>query len=201
MKPLRAVFYRRDAVAVARGLIGALIVRELDGERLVGRVVEAEAYGRDDPASHAFRGPTERNRAMFGEPGHAYVYLSHGVHHCLNAVALPGTAVLIRALEPLAGLEAMADRRGVDDMRLLCAGPGRLCRALGIDRGLDGHDLTAGDGLWIAGGEPPAGIVATPRIGVTRAAERPWRFVERASRFASRPVRSGRGRAGASGSR
>ncbi len=198
MKPLPRSFYRRDPAVVARDLVGRLLVRELDGVRLAGRIVEAEAYGRGDPASHSYRGQTKRNRTMFGEAGRAYVYVSYGIHHCLNAVTLPETAVLIRALEPVEGLEAMAERRGVEDVRLLCAGPGRLCRALGIDPRLDGHDLTTGRALWIAAGEPPAGVVATARVAVTRAAERPWRFVEEGSRFASRPVRAARGAASGS---
>lgn len=187
--PLPRSFYRRPSVEVARDLIGRLLVRRLDGAALVGRIVEAEAYGPDDPASHSYRGETPRNRSMFGPPGHAYVYRSYGVHHCLNAVSLPPTAVLIRALEPLEGLERMSRRRGVDHPRLLCAGPGRLCQALGIDLSLDGMDLTAGEGLWIARGRPAEVVVATRRIGISVAVDRPWRFVEAGSRFASRPVR------------
>lgn len=188
MDPLTRDFYDRDAPAVARDLVGRLLVREGDGIRLVGKVVETEAYGDDDPASHAFRGPTRRNASMFGPPGHAYVYISHGIHHCLNAVARAPTAVLIRSLQPLEGAEHMARRRAIDDVRLLCAGPGRLCQAMGIGTGDDGADLTIGHGLWFAGGPPSVDVVATPRVGISTATERPWRFVERGSRFASRPA-------------
>lgn len=153
---------------------------------MIGRVVEAEAYGPDDPASHSYRGPTARNASMFGAPGHAYVYLSHGIHHCLNAVAVPPTAVLLRALEPIEGLPEMRRRRRTEYERLLCAGPGRLCEALGIERALDGHDLTLGEKLWIARGRRARDVVVTPRIGLSVAVERPWRFVEEGSRFASR---------------
>jgi DNA-3-methyladenine glycosylase len=186
LKPLPRRFYQRDPVAVARDLIGRLLVREVDGERLIGKVVEAEAYGPDDPASHAYRGETRRNRSMFGPPGHAYVYRSYGIHRCLNAVTLPGSAVLVRAVEPLEGLDGMARRRGLDDPRLLCAGPGRLCQAFGIDLDEDGADLCDVPGLWIAGRESAPEVATTSRVGVTVAAERPWRFVEAGNRFASR---------------
>lgn len=201
LDPLPRRFFEGDPVDVARELIGTLLVRELDGDVLIGRVVEAEAYGADDPASHSYRGQTRRNRSMFGPAGHAYVYRSHGVHHCLNAVTVPGTAVLIRALEPLEGQEEMSRRRGVHRERLLCAGPGRLCQALGIDLGLDGTDLTLGEGLWFAAGDPAPAVTATPRVGLTVAADRPWRFVEADSRFASRSMGWGGGVSLPTGSR
>jgi DNA-3-methyladenine glycosylase len=185
-------FYRRDPVEVARDAIGRVLVRDVDGARLVGRIVEAEAYGgRRDPASHSFRGPTSRNASMFGPPGHAYVYVSHGIHHCLNLTTGDGTAVLVRALEPLAGVEEMIRRRGTDDPRLLCAGPGRLCQALGITLGDDGHDVTRRDRLWLAAGEPLGSdaVVATTRVGLSVATDVSWRFVEVGTRFASRAVR------------
>jgi DNA-3-methyladenine glycosylase len=181
-------FYARDPETVAQDLLGRILVRRT-GERLVaGRIVEAEAYGPRDPASHAFRGPTPRNATMFGPPGHAYVYVSHGIHHCLNATTGSGSAVLIRALEPLEGIGHMSRRRGVDDLRLLCAGPGRLCQALGITLAEDGADLTDGDGLWIAAGDPATEAAATPRIGLTLAADVPWRFVVPGSPYLSRPL-------------
>jgi DNA-3-methyladenine glycosylase len=185
--PLSRTFFQRDVVTVARELIGRFLVRETDGDRLVGRIVEAEAYSSDDPASHAFRGETRRNRSMFGPAGHAYVYRSHGIHRCLNAVALPGSAVLIRAVEPLEGLETMARRRGLGEQRLLCAGPGRLCQAFAIDLEEDGADLCRRGRLWLAGEDHAADVVVTPRVGISVAVEVPWRFVEAGTRFASRP--------------
>lgn len=186
LHPLPRGFYDRPALPLARALLGKVVVSDLDGARTTGRIVEAEAYRPDDPASHSFRGPTPGNLTMFGAPGHAYVYISHGIHRCMNAVGRSGSAVLLRALEPLEGLEVMAARRGLDDERLLCAGPGRLCQALGVTRGEDGIDLTAGDGLWIADGSPPRRVVRTGRIGVSVAADKLWRFVEEGSSYASR---------------
>jgi DNA-3-methyladenine glycosylase len=173
---------------VASDLIGRLLVRELDGVRMSGRIVEVEAYRPDDPASHSFRGPTLRNATMFGAPGRLYVYVSHGIHHCMNLTTGQGSAVLLRAIEPLEGVEEMARRRGLADIRLLCAGPGRLCQALGVTRAEDGRDVTRGQGLWVAGGEPIGEVTATPRIGLTVARDQPWRFVEAGSRFLSRPA-------------
>ncbi len=155
---------------------------------MIGRIVEAEAYGVDDPGSHAFRGQTRRNASMFGPSGHAYVYISHGIHHCLNVVGRAPTAALIRAIEPLEGLEEMSSRRGLVDERLLCAGPGRLCQALGISLLEDGLDLTTGEGLWLARGRPVPESLVTKRIGMSEAVNRPWRFVVPGSRFASRPA-------------
>jgi DNA-3-methyladenine glycosylase len=188
LRPLSRRFYARDALDLAPNLLGRLLVREVDGSMLVGRIVETEAYRPDDPASHSYSGPRRANRTMFGAPGHAYVYVSHGIHHCMNAVARPPSAVLIRALEPVDGLEEMARRRGLVDERLLCAGPGRLCQALGIGLSDDGHDLTIGRGLWIAPGRPARAPVITPRVGVNVAVERPWRFVLAGTRYASRPM-------------
>jgi DNA-3-methyladenine glycosylase len=188
LRPLSRRFYARDAVALAPALLGRLLVREVDGSLLVGRIVETEAYRPDDPASHSYRGPRPANATMFGPPGHAYVYVSHGIHHCLNAVARPPSAVLIRALEPVRGLEEMTRRRGLADARLLCAGPGRLCQALGITVADDGRDLTEGRGLWIAPGRPVSGALVTPRVGLSVAVEEPWRFVLPGTRFASRPI-------------
>jgi DNA-3-methyladenine glycosylase len=156
---------------------------------MVGRIVEAEAYGRDDPGSHAYRGPRRRNASMFGPPARAYVYISHGIHHCLNVVCLSPSAVLIRAVEPLQGMHVMGGRRRLDDVRLLCAGPGRLCQAMGITLAEDGRPLYRRDGLWLAAGDPAADVAVTKRIGMSDAVNRPWRFVERGSRFASRSVR------------
>jgi DNA-3-methyladenine glycosylase len=189
LHPLPRRFYERDASEVARDLLGRLLVRDVDGVRLIGRVVEAEAYGRDDPGSHAYRGLKRRNASMFGPAGRAYVYISHGIHHCLNVVCLAPTAVLLRAIEPIAGLEQMAKRRGLDDPRLLCAGPGRLCQALGITLAEDGISVTRRERLWVAAGEPVEDAAVTLRIGMSHEVNRPWRFVERGSRFASRVAR------------
>lgn len=186
LRPLSRRFYARPALELAPDLIGRLLVRQLKGRLLIGRVVEAEAYGPNDPASHSYRGPTRRNATMFGSPGHAYVYISHGIHHCLNAVAEPPSAVLLRALEPIAGIDEMRRRRRTERERLLCAGPGRLCEALGIGRNLDGHDLTLGTSLWIARGRQAPDVLVTPRVGLSVAMEWPWRFVQAGSSFASR---------------
>lgn len=177
-------FLLRPVPLVARDLIGATLL--VDG--VGGLVVETEAYDRHDPASHSAAGPTARNAAMFGPPGHAYVYRSYGLHWCLNLVCgeSPGAAVLIRAIEPLRDLPAMRARRGPVADRLLCSGPGRLCQALGVDRALDGARLDAPPFLLL----PPAGpaaVLAGPRIGITRGAATPWRFCHAGSRFLSRP--------------
>ena len=179
-----ATLVGRDPVSAAQGLIGWTLT--LGG--VGGLVVETEAYHHEDPASHSFAGPTPRNAAMFGPPGRAYVYRSHGVHWCLNVVCgpEPGSAVLIRALEPTAGLAVMRARRGLVDARRLCAGPGRLCHALGVTREHDGLPMDAPP-FAMASPVGPSTLVAGPRIGISRAAERPWRFGLEGSRFLSRP--------------
>jgi DNA-3-methyladenine glycosylase len=181
-------FFDRDVLIVARELIGATLL--FDG--VGGTIVETEAYHHEDPASHTYRGQTPSNAAMFGPPGHAYVYRSYGLHWCINFVCGPrgeGNAVLIRALAPTAGLEAMGARRGMDDPRKLCAGPGRLCQALGITRAQDGHSLTAPPfGLSPAKARPD--IVVGPRIGISQAREKPWRFGAAGSPFLSKPFPS-----------
>lgn len=165
-------------------LIGAtLLVDEVGGV-----IVEVEAYRPDDPASHSHAGPTARNAAMFGPPGRAYVYRSYGIHWCLNLVCGGASAVLIRALEPTAGLEVMAERRGTADPRRLCGGPGRLGQALGITRALDGLPLDAPPFAVIAP-EGPREIATGPRIGITKAADKTWRFGLAGSPFLSRPFR------------
>lgn len=177
-------FFDRPVVEVARDLIGATLL--VDG--VGGPLVEVEAYDRADPASHSFRGPTPRNQAMFGPPGHAYVYRIYGMHWCLNFVCQPGSAVLIRALEPLHGARLMAERRGGVSPRQLCAGPGRLCQALGIDLTQNGLPLDETPfAVWPA---DEAGDIATgPRIGITKGVETPWRFVRPGSPFLSKPLR------------
>jgi DNA-3-methyladenine glycosylase len=154
-----------------------------------GRIVEVEAYDQDEPASHGFHGPTERTRSLFGPPGHAYVYRSHGVHWCLNLVCdRPGrgAAVLLRALEPTEGLERMRGRRGRDDPRLLCSGPGRLGQALGVTGAYDGHRLDQPPFRLEPRTTTPE-LAAAPRVGVTRATELPWRFLDARSPFVSAP--------------
>lgn len=174
-------FFSRPAPVVARDLIGArFLARGIGGD-----IVEAEAYERDDEASHSFRGETRRNRAMFGRPASVYVYRSYGIHWCLNFVCLPGSAVLIRALEPRWGLDAMRKRRRLDDAASLCSGPGRLCEALSIDGSLDGQPLGYPP-FDLVLPDRPAAVVTGPRIGISRDVERPWRFGLAGSPFLSR---------------
>jgi DNA-3-methyladenine glycosylase len=167
-------------VEVARKVIGAELL--VDG--VGGVIVETEAYERDDPASHSFRGRTSRNAVMFGPPAVTYVYRSYGIHWCLNFVCLPGSAVLIRALEPRSGIDEMKARRGIADLRKLCSGPGRLCQALGIDGSSNGVPL---DGapfrLVLPDRELP--VATSRRVGIARAADKPWRFGLKASPFVS----------------
>ena len=156
-----------------------------------GPIVEVEAYDADDPAAHGFRGRTARNASMFGPAGHAYVYRSYGVHWCLNFVCEEegsAAAVLIRALEPRHGLDEMRERRGLDAPRLLCAGPGRLCQALGVTREHDGLPLDRPP-FELARHDPPPPVAAGRRIGITAAAELPWRYAVAGSRYLSRPLR------------
>ena len=178
-------FFSRPPADVARDMVGAVLFVHGAG----GIVVETEAYAPDDPASHSFRGPTPRNASMFAAPGTAYVYRSYGIHWCLNAVCLPGSAVLIRALEPTAGLDRMAARRGTEAPRLLCSGPGRLCQALGVDASFDGLALTGAPFRFAPGNGPPADLLVGPRIGLTRAVDTAWRFGLPASPYLSRPFR------------
>jgi DNA-3-methyladenine glycosylase len=157
-----------------------------------GRIVEVEAYDSEDPAAHGFRGRTPRNASMFGPPGHAYVYRSYGIHWCLNFVCEDegsAAAVLIRALEPTAGLDVMRERRGLDDVRLLAAGPGRLCQALGVTRDHDGLSLDAPP-FELRSPARSVELVAGARIGISVATDVPWRYAEAGSRYLSRPLRS-----------
>jgi len=177
-------FFARSVHAVAPELIGATLL--VDG--VGGRIVEVEAYDHEDPASHGYRGPTARNASMFGPAGCAYVYRSYGIHWCLNLVCREegvADAVLVRALEPTHAVELMRERRRTDNALLLCSGPGRLCEALGVTRDHDGLALDRPPfELHPRSGD--VDVVATPRIGITRAAERPWRYVLAGSRFLSR---------------
>ena len=187
-RPIGRSFFGRSVHEVAPDLIGATLLVSGVG----GRIVEVEAYDQTDPAAHSFRGPTARNAVMFGPPGYAYVYRSYGIHWCLNLVCQPkgsAAAVLIRALEPLTGLAAIRQRRGMDDERLLCAGPGRVCESLAV--------TSAHNGLALS--KPPFAIFAQtqalevvvgPRIGLTKAIDKPWRYGLKGSRFLSKPFRS-----------
>jgi len=188
---LGRAFYAEDTVAVARALLGTFLVHRSPEGTTVGRIVETEAYlGRLDPASHAHKGETARNRAMFGPPGHVYVYFIYGVHWCCNVVTAPagvGEAVLLRALEPVEGLEVMSARRRTEVERNLCSGPGKLVQAMGITREHDGADLVRGPlGIWDrASWSPPPGsswdeaVATSARVGITKAADLPLRFLLR----------------------
>ena len=176
-------FFARDAVAVAADLLGARLLVEGVG----GLIVETEAYRQDDEASHSFRGQTAANAAMFGAPGLVYVYRSYGLHWCLNFVCERGSAVLIRALEPTEGLEEMMARRGVAEPRRLCAGPGNLCRALAVTGGMNGLSVLAAPFSLAPASAMPASVSGV-RIGISKAAERPWRFAVAGSRYLSKPI-------------
>jgi DNA-3-methyladenine glycosylase len=180
-------FFARSVHEVAPDLIGVTLL--FDG--VGGPIVEVEAYDHEDPAAHGYRGRTERNASMFGPPGHAYVYRSYGIHWCLNFVCEQegaASAVLIRALEPVRGVDVMRERRGLENERVLCAGPGRLCQALGITRDQDGAPLDRPPfELHERPIEPE--LVVGPRIGITKAADRPWRYGLAGSRFLSRSMR------------
>ncbi len=211
LPPLSRNFFARDTRIVAQELLNALLVKqEADGTLLAGRISETEAYLHDDPACHAFRGKTPRNAAMFGEPGHAYLYFTYGMHYCFNAVTEPegiAGAVLVRALEPLTGGERMAENRGLIETfepnseserikraKYLCGGPAKLCRAFGLSLVENETDLTQTDFLWIARNAErfplPSedAILSTPRIGISLAQDKLWRYTLKDERFASRPV-------------
>ena len=185
-------FFDRPAEKVARDLLGTIVLSNVGGQRTAGVIVETEAYlGYDDPASHGYRHRrNERNTALFGPPGSWYVYLSYGMHWCANLVCEAegrASAVLLRALEPVEGIDTMRQRRGGIADHLLCAGPGRLCQALGITRDLDGAGMRR-SAVTVAPPTPGAvlpGIASTPRIGISKAADWPLRFIVTGSRFVS----------------
>jgi len=182
-------FFDRPVLTVASELIGATLLVNGIG----GRIVEVEAYHQTEPAAHSYRGLTPRTAVMFGPPGHAYVYRSYGLHWCLNFVcekAGSAAAVLIRAIEPLDGLSAMHKRRdGIDDQRLLCAGPGRLCAAMNVTVAQNGLPLDRPPFVLRARSDTPE-IVTGPRIGITKAVEKPWRFGLKGSRYLSKPFKA-----------
>ena len=185
---LRGVDFTRDSPEVARRLIGMTLLVNGVG----GVIVETEAYDREDPASHSFLGQTPRNAVMFGPPGRAYVYLSYGIHWCLNFVCREkghGAGVLIRALEPTAGVAMMIERRRQRDLRALCAGPGRLGEALGITHALNGRRLDRAP-FTLKAAATVARVVCGPRIGISKAVDQPWRFGLAGSRYVSRPFRA-----------
>jgi DNA-3-methyladenine glycosylase len=184
--PDLTAFFGRDSAVVAREVLGATLLYNGVG----GRIVEVEAYHPTDPASHSFRGPTPRNKSMFGPPARIYVYRSYGIHWCVNLVCGGASALLVRAIEPTTGIEVMRDRRGREDIRQLCSGPGKVCAALGITGADDGKPL----------GQPPLAIELTGtgqpihvgrRIGISKAVEVPWRFGLRGSKFLSRRFADG----------
>jgi DNA-3-methyladenine glycosylase len=180
-------FFARSVHDVAPDLIGVTLL--VDG--VGGRIVEVEAYDQEDPASHGFRGRTARNATMFGAPGHAYVYRSYGIHWCLNLVCREegvAEAALIRALEPVAGLDRQRERRGVDDVRALCSGPGKLCQALAITRDHDGLPLDQPP-FELLPRETAPEIATGPRVGITRATQLSWRYALAGSPYLSRAPR------------
>ena len=196
MKPLGRQFYCRDTVEVAKDLLGKLLVREVNGRTLVGRIVETEAYGaRNDPASHAYRKKTDRNAVMFGEQGRAYIYFTYGNHFCLNATArdnLPAGAVLIRAIEPLEGIEEMMRNRKTSVLTNIGSGPGKLTQALKITRQQNSADLCTKGELYIARSNDKISskIGKSSRIGIVRAVDKKWRFFIEENRHVSRKLKT-----------
>ena len=180
---LETSFFERDVVELAERLIGMQFSFEGSG----GFIVETEAYRHDDAASHSFRGKTPRNHAMFGKMGSAYLYRSYGIHWCMNIVGRPGSAVLVRAIEPRVGIDAMCVRRNVSDIKSLCAGPGRLCQALGLDGTLNGRSVTCAP-FELRTQDTPIKVIKGKRVGISRAQDRIWRFGLSQSPYLSRPI-------------
>ena len=183
-------FFERYTPQVARELLGARLVRVTDGRRMAGVIVETEAYrGRRDPASHAYRGKSRRNEVMYGPPGHAYVYFTMGMHYCLNITTEPkgiAAAVLIRAVEPVEGVEEMARNRGVEDIHRLGSGPGNVTKAMRIDKGLNGEDIVRSKGLFLEGSRRIDKVGVTTRVGVSAGSAFRWRYFVRENEFVSK---------------
>jgi len=195
MKLIPREFYNRDTVNVAKDMLGKILVRVITGRILSGVIVETEAYrSTDDPASHSYRGKTERNSVMFGDVGHAYVYFTYGNHYCLNIVAknnsTPAGAVLIRAIEPIEGIKQMQQFREIDDIYNLTSGPGKLTKALNITKKQNGVDMTKKGEMYILNGKKidEPSILASPRIGIRMALDKQWRFFIADNKFVSRKV-------------
>lgn len=189
MNNLITYFYDQPTLTIAKGLLGQLLVHESEEGKVSGRIVETEAYLCDDPACHAFRGETPRNRTMFGLPGQAYVYFIYGMYYCFNVVTAPlgvGEAVLIRALEPVEGIPLMQKRRKTQEIRQLCNGPGKLAIALGIETSHNGVDLTQGPLQIVEYPSPPFEIATTTRVGIRQAADQPLRFYIKGNPFVSK---------------
>jgi DNA-3-methyladenine glycosylase len=177
--PLSREFYLQPTLDVARDLLGKVLIHRTPRGILAGRIVEAEAYTSNDPACHACKGMTKRNAVMFGEPGHAYVYFTYGMYYCFNAVTAPegvGEGALVRAVEPLEGVEIMEENRGTEVLTNLCSGPGKLCMAFGLDGRHNGLDLTNSELVIVDDGWLPGEIVAAKRIGIRQGVDLPWRF-------------------------
>ena len=189
MQTVPREFYTAPTIEVAKKLLGKVLVHRIEKGVISGRIVETEAYTCDDPACHASRGMTKRNAAMFGEAGHAYVYFTYGMYFCFNVVTGHegvGEAVLIRAAEPLEGIELMKVDRGTDDVINLASGPGKLCQAFAINRDQNGLDLTNSELMIVDDGWKPAEIITSTRIGIRLAADRPWRFYVSGNPYVSR---------------
>ena len=195
MKIIPREFYNRNTIDVAKDLLGKILVRVVDRKTLSGVIVETEAYrSTDDPASHSYRGKTDRNSVMFGEVGHAYVYFTYGNHYCLNIVAkedsTPAGAVLIRAIEPVEGIKLMQRLRKTNDLYNLMSGPGKLTKALNVTKKQNGVDVTKKGEMYILNGKDvsDSSIIATSRIGIRVALDKQWRFLIADNKFVSRKV-------------